>query len=79
MHYATIVERWALRQRLSLDQQGKGMKPTSSEKKRLREHWHWMPLRFRADGTVEAKKGDTWGLLLTACQLEETLRLWRSQ
>ena len=54
------------------------MKPTASEKKRLREHWYWMPLRFRADGTVEAKKGKSWGLLLTARQLDETLKLWRN-
>lgn len=54
------------------------LKPTAAEKRRLRDHWYWMPLRFRADGTVEAKKGDTWAILLTNRQLEDTLQLWRS-
>lgn len=54
------------------------MKPTASEKRRLRAHWPWMPLRFRADGTVDGRKGCTWALLLTARQLEDTLKLWRA-
>lgn len=55
------------------------MKPTKEEKQRLRAHWSHLSLRFRADGSVEGKKGESWGILLTPRQLEDTLKLWRSE
>lgn len=54
-------------------------KATRTEKDHLRVYYWYMPLRFRADGSVEGKKGGSWGLILTARQWADTLKLWRGQ
>jgi hypothetical protein len=40
---------------------------TRAEKDSIRGHYHYLELRFRADGSVEARPGDghPWGLLYT--------------
>lgn len=50
------------------------MKITRKEKQIIRNYWGHMPIRFRANGTVEGKKGECWGILLTKHQLEEELK-----
>lgn len=37
------------------------MKITRKEKQMIRDHWGYMPIRFRANGTVEGKKGGIMG------------------
>lgn len=39
---------------------------TAKEKRAIRNHWSYLVLRFKKDGTVEAKRpGGTFGLLYT--------------
>lgn len=39
---------------------------TAKEKRAIRNHWFYLILRFKKDGTVEAKRpGGTFGLLYT--------------
>lgn len=55
------------------------MKITRKEKQIIRNQWGYMPIRFRADGTVEGKKGNCWGILLTKHQLEDELERIRKK
>jgi hypothetical protein len=52
------------------------MKLTRKQKDAIRAHWPWYNLRFKADGTVEAKRktGSSWGLLHTPSMTEGHLR-----
>lgn len=51
------------------------MKYTEKQKADIRGWWAMsMKVRFMKDGSVQGKKGDCWGLLLTAKQAEEHLR-----
>ncbi len=50
------------------------MKYTRKQKANIRAWWSYMPLRFRADGSVEGKKGGSWGLLYTPEQAEGHLK-----
>ena len=45
---------------------------TRSEKDSIRRHYHYLELRFRADGSVEARSrvNHPWGLLYTASDAE---------
>jgi hypothetical protein len=57
------------------------LEPSRKEKERLRQHWSYTNLKFMANGEVYARSwiGQPWGVLLTARQLEDTLRLWRDE
>lgn len=49
---------------------------TRKEKATLRSYWPHLRMRFRKDGTVEAKRyGQSWGVLLSERQARETLEL----
>ena len=49
------------------------MKYTERQKAAIRAWWCDMPLKFRADGSVEGKKGYSWVTLYTAKQAEDHL------
>ena len=51
------------------------MKYTAKQKNEIRRFYNYMPLRFRADGSVEGKKGSTWGLLYTPKRAEAHLKV----
>lgn len=55
------------------------MKITRKEKQIIRDHWGYMPIRFRANSTVEGKKGESWGILLTKHQLDDELKRIRGK
>ena len=50
------------------------MKYTQKQKNEIRAHYSYMPLRFRADGSVQGKKGNSWGLLYAPEQAEKHLQ-----
>jgi hypothetical protein len=60
-------ERWNI-------EEMKPVKYTKKQKDAIRAWWSYMPLRFRADGSVEGKKGNAWGVLYTADAVEKDLK-----
>ena len=49
------------------------MKPTAKQKQAIRRHWAGYALKFKADGTVHARKapGAAWGQLYAKADLEK--------
>jgi hypothetical protein len=50
------------------------VKYTRKQKAEIRTYYRYMLVRFRADGSVEGKKGGSWGLLYTPEQAEGHLK-----